>query len=399
MLVCFSSAGYSQTSFKEILSDQQNRTFGEIVELTDQYFQEKYPDLTAYDLSQGEHRDGEFVKYMRWRSFWKSRVKPDNSLYDLSNYQKIRQDAALQTRSNGLYDDLEWNNVSYDVDLGVQIGLGRTSSIGFHPTDPNTFYVGAAIGGIWKTTDGGQTYIPLGDELPYLAVSCIVVNQDNPDHLYIAISDRVWYGPPSIGVYKSTDGGETWSPTSLSFTFSNNVRIYWMEADPNDPNIMYVATSSGLFRTTDAFDTFETVNSGVVTDVKFRPGSSDVIYYVRRNPNRFYRSTDGGDSFEQLESFSGSGYLRLITTPLNPDKVYVSSDNKLHKSFNGGSNFTFTYDLTNAGVGDGIVMISPANEFVLFAGFFDMYRSEDDGLSFNQISHWLGQFQSAIDSC
>ena len=98
-------------------------------------------------------------------------------------------------RNNSALDNLEWTNISYTEDLGVQIGLGRTTSIAFHPTDTLTFYVAAPIGGVWKTTDGGKNYIPLGDELPYLAVSSILIDQENPDNIYIALGDHVWYGP------------------------------------------------------------------------------------------------------------------------------------------------------------------------------------------------------------
>lgn len=382
--------GFSQRSFQEILSENLTRNFGEIVAQAEQYFQNKYPGKTAFELSQGEHRDGEFVKYMRWRTFWKSRLEKDGTLADLSKYHRLNAGEELNFRSNGPYDDLEWANISYKVDLGVQIGLGRTNSLAFHPTDSNTFYVGAAIGGIWKTTDGGQSYIPLGDDLPYLAVSAILVNSSNPEHIYIAISDRVWYGPSSIGVYKSTDGGNTWQETALSFDFSNNVRIYWMEAQPGNPEVMLVGTSLGLYKTNDAFESINQIAVGSITDVKYKPGNPDTAYYVRTNPNRFYRSVDGGNNFDQIQSFGGNGYMRIVTTPLNPEKVYISRNNTLHKSLDSGTSFLTSVSLSSAGVGDGIVMISPMDEAVIYAGFFDMHRSLNDGFFFLQISHWLG---------
>ena len=385
-----SSMAFGQQSFSEILAANRNGSFLEIIQSAESYFADKYPDKSPFELTFGEHRDGEYVKYRRWREFWKSRLEREETLADLSKYHRLAESNELSSRSNGTYDDLEWSNISYANDLGVQIGLGRTSCLAFHPTDPNTFYVGAANGGVWKTTDGGFNYTPIGDDLPYLAVSSIIVNQDNPDQLFIAISDRVWYGPSSIGVYKSDDDGNTWEPTALSFDFSNNVRIYWMEADPNDPDIMWVGTSNGLYQTVDAFESVDSKAVGIITDVKFKPGDSEVLYYVRNNPNRFYRSQDGGETFSQIESFGGNGYMRIVTTALNPDKVYVSRDNVLHKSTDTGLSFPQNSNLSPANVNDGIVMISPANESSLYLGFFDMYHSATNGFTFNQISHWLG---------
>lgn len=75
--------------------------------------------------------------------------------------------------------------MSYEDYIVSQIGLGRTTLIGFHPSIATTFYVGAAIGGIWRTTDGGQSYTPLGDDLPHMAVNSIIVRQDASHILYI----------------------------------------------------------------------------------------------------------------------------------------------------------------------------------------------------------------------
>ncbi|MEO1259132.1 MAG: T9SS type A sorting domain-containing protein [Bacteroidota bacterium] len=381
---------YGQNSFKELLEAEGPLKFQDVVRQAEEYFAQKYPDVAPFALTHGAHRDGEYVKYQRWRNFWKSRLLKDGTLMDLSVAGRENTLSDGSHRASGLYDDLEWFNISYEEDLGVQIGMGRTSSLAFHPTDSLTFYVGTAIGGIWKTTDGGQSYIPLGDDLPFLAVSCIILNKDNPDHLYIAVSDRVWYGPPSIGIYKSVDGGATWEPAALTFNFSNNVRIYWMEADPNQPNIMWVGTSSGLYRTEDAFETVELIEFGSISDVKYRPGDSDVLYYVRRDPNRFYRSDDGGESFQLIQNFDSYSWMRIANTPLDPDKVYLTNDDLLHKSFDGGQSFPEVADFQNVNTGSGILMFSPKSDTMLYVGYFDMFYSPDDGNTFDQISHWLG---------
>ena len=190
LLLLFSTIIINAQNIREILSSGND--FNEIVAEADQYFKEKYPNTAFKQLAIGERRDGDFVKYQRWKAYWENSLTSDGKLADPSAYWRAKQSTGqLKSSLNSPYSDVLWTNISYEFYMDVQIGLGRTTSIGFHPTDPNIFYVGAAIGGIWKTTDGGQSYIPLGDDLPFMAVSSIVVDANNPNTIYIAISDHV----------------------------------------------------------------------------------------------------------------------------------------------------------------------------------------------------------------
>lgn len=290
-LVCTAVVLRSQNNLEEIFRSSQD--FHKIVSDAELYFANKYPGLSPWELSSGEHKDGEFVKFMRWRSFWKERLNPDGTLGDITaHFVKKDKEQGMEKTENP-YENVPWTNISYLGYIDDQIGLGRTTSLAFHPTDAGTFYVGAAIGGIWKTTDGGQSYIPLGDDLPFLAVSSIVVNQQNPNIIYIAISDHVWYGPQGIGIYKSTDSGSTWEPTGLEFSFGADVRIYWIEADPTDPQKMLAATSNGVYRTTDGFESAARVSTVSTFNLRFQPGNANIVYAGTRD-GRVMKSTNGG---------------------------------------------------------------------------------------------------------
>lgn len=386
VIACFFflfNASYAQSAFADIL--QSGAKFSKIVEQGDRYFADKHPGLTAKDLSSGEHRDGDYVKFKRWQSFWSGRLNPDGTLGDISAYGRKKQQQPTTNKQNNPYAAVPWTDINYTEYITVQIGLGRTTSVGFHPTDVNTFYVGAAIGGIWKTTDGGQSYIPLGDELPFLAVSAIVVDRVNPDIIYIAVSDHVWYGPQGIGVYKSTNGGTTWNPTSLSFSFGENVRIFWLEADPVNPGTIYAATANGLYRTTDGFATNDRVLSSNCFDVKLQPGNSATVY-VGTNDGRWLRSTDAGMNFSQLRDL-GSGSVLLGVTPLDDQKVYARHGNQLHKSADRGQTVfaTVTMEENNE-----VFAFAPANDEIILSGNYESYRSDNDGATFSATSQWLG---------
>ena len=381
---------FAQESLKEIFETQFDKSFNETCQLADQYFLGKATELDL-SLDELKFEDGEFVKYNRWKTFWKQRLTEDGYLADLSSYHRNKEE--IKSRSAGPLDDLEWNNISYTQDLGVQIGLGRTNSIAFHPTDTLTFYVAAAIGGIWKTTDGGLNYTAIGDDLPYLAVSCILVDQENPDNIYIATGDRVWYGPPSIGIYKSNDGGDTWEPTAYNVQFNNNIRVYWMAADPNDPNTMVMATSGAIVKTTDGWETFESKILGQFSDVKYMPNSSDTLYAVRSNANGLFRSVDGGENFSNALFVPGNQYKRLLTHDDTPSLIYVSANDVLYKSKDAANSFFEVVDITDSDTGDGIAMIAPQDTSKIYMGWFDVYQSQNGGKGIQQISHWLGDFQ------
>lgn len=378
--ICSLTFTQGQNSIQTILSNA--RSFDRAVEDAESYFQEKHPGLSPKQLCEGMHRDGDYVKFMRWQAYWAEHLNPDGTLGDIT---AVRRENA-GSRAAGDFDDLEWTNISYENYMGVQIGMGRTTSLAFHPTDPDIFYVGAAIGGIWKTTDAGQTYIPLGDELPFLAVSSIIVDQENPNTIYIALSDHMWYGPPSIGVYKSLDGGQTWGPTALSFEFTDGIRIYWMAADPSDSEHILVATEGGLYSTDDGFNTTEQVNDFNSSDVRFHPTNSSIVYQGLSNGDLF-RSSDGGDSFSFNEDI-GNGACRIVMSSSDSEKIFVRSANVLKKSFDAGLNFDSEITLPENGCA---VLLSPLDDEVVIAGNFEIYKSVDGGDDFEVQTHWYGQ--------
>ncbi len=384
LLTLSTNLTFAQESLETIFRSSSN--FEEIVAQAEEYFRKKHPNIPFKNLAQGEHRDGKFVKFMRWKSFWQHSLNPDGTLGDLSAHWHAERKASSRLEKNANpYANVMWTNLSYEDYIITQIGLGRTTSMAFHPTDANIFYVGAAIGGIWKTTDGGQTYTPLGDALPFLAVSSIVVDQSNPNTIYIAISDHVWYGPQGIGVYKSTDGGATWNPTALSFNFTDDIRIYSMVAVDGNPNKMFVATADGLYRTDDGFATVTKVNNVNSFDVRINPGNANIVYQGGNN-GEFYRSTNGGNSFSLVQDF-GNGGVYLAVTPLNASKVYARNGGTMHKSFNNGASFTATSNFSENGE---VFTFAPSNDNVIVSGNFETFRSTNDGASFSQTSDWLG---------
>ena len=172
-ILCLSLFAQAQVEFGKF---RYNGTlnFNLIKAQADSFFKE--PELLrAKPLSFEKEEDKDYFRYKRWEWYWKSRVNEDGSFPDL-----LEQSAIYNQYRNGVQAKTAsvvspWVNISQTSATGGYNGMGRLTSIAFHPTNPLIFWVGSPIGGIWKTTDGGFTYAPLGDGLPYCSVGNILV--------------------------------------------------------------------------------------------------------------------------------------------------------------------------------------------------------------------------------
>lgn len=330
--------------------------------------------------------DGEFRAYQRWKWYWKTRVDENGNFPDLAAAHAEVNQLFPQNRAAA---SSTWTNISQDVADGGYNGMGRTTCIAFDPNNANTYYVGAPIGGLWKTTDGGLTWAPLTDALPYVSVGSCVIDPTNTNTLYISVGDHEGWWKYSMGVYKSTDGGATWNATGLSWSLSQGRAISMLAMDPFNAAVIYAATSNGLYKTTNNGTTWNVVHSGYHNDIRFEPGTSNI--YATTNDywgsSEAYRSTDGGASWTQLTSFNTNyNYLRLAVTPANPAKLAIlnTSTNDLYVSTNYGSNLTVVGNCPE----DDVLLISPNNANIIYCGALFVNKSTDGGASWNQLTYW-----------
>jgi photosystem II stability/assembly factor-like uncharacterized protein len=215
--------------------------------------------------------------------------------------------------------------------LGPVNAAGRCLSIEVHPSDPNTAYAGFASSGIWKTADGGTTWTPLGDLLPSLAVACIEIDPGAPNRIWIGTGEG-WGNYDAIhgvGVLLSTDGGATWKTTGISSPMSQGCDVHELCYSATTGTLL-AATSNGLFRSTDGGVSFNAVVSGGRwLDVKRKKGSDGVVFATVKSwtNNGIYRSTDDGLTFTRLTSGLPStdiGNSRLALTSANSQRIYFA---------------------------------------------------------------------------
>jgi photosystem II stability/assembly factor-like uncharacterized protein len=376
---------------REIISNSYGKKgkkvfFNDIVNEAELFFKSKHPKLSKKQLSQGEHRDSDFIKFERWKHFWKYRLNSDGSLGDIS-YKNADNDFSRNAACSDSDHNVTWEPTNYNGNFGYQIDMGRVSSIGFHPTNPNTFYVGAAFGGLWKTIDGGNSYVNINDNLPHNSVADIIVSSKNPNRIFISLSDIVWYGPPGIGVYQSFDGGKSFTATSLSFSLQEGIRIYEMDVNPNNPAEFLVVTSDGLYRTTDYFETVsKVIHQKDIRAVKYSLSNDNV--YVGGAMGDYFLSTDSGASFTLKEDF-GYGQVRIaVSNVANSGYVALTNADMLNISSDHGDHFT-TKKLPEYNC---VVSFANNDDSKIIVGNFNCYMSKNYGDSFSATSHWLGNY-------
>jgi photosystem II stability/assembly factor-like uncharacterized protein len=228
---------------------------------------------------------------------------------------------------------------------------GRVDDIAVRPDDPHTYFVGFATGGLWKTTNNGTTFTPVFDTYGTHSVGALALAPSNPDILYVGTGEANNRQSSSFGegVYKSVDGGETFSHVGLRETQS----VARIVVHPDDPGVVWVAANGhlfgpnperGVFKSSDGGGTWDKVlyvdeNTGA-TDLVIDPSNPNTLFaamfehqrtaccFVGGGPGSgIWRSNDGGDSWTRVEE-SGlprgtMGRIALAMTPADPNVVYA----------------------------------------------------------------------------
>jgi photosystem II stability/assembly factor-like uncharacterized protein len=319
--------------------------------------------------------------------------------------------AALAAAPDGLVPDdlksLEWREV------GTAMPSGRIARFAVHPTDQRIIYAASASGGLWKTVNAGATWTPIFEKQGSVSMGAVTLDPKDPntvwlgtgeqnnvrsslygdgvyrskdggatwEHMglkdsrhigrilvhpndsntvYVAALGSLWGAGEERGLYRTRDGGKTWTRLLRPSQVTGVVEV---AMHPGNPNILYAATfqrerrqwsmigggsEGGLWRSTDGGDTWVRVGNGFPTTavgrvgVTFCPGKPDVMYATAVGPDGgTFRSTDGGNSWERRNKDIQSHwyYGEIFCDPMNPERIYVPTT-PLSRSDDGGKSFT-----------------------------------------------------------
>jgi photosystem II stability/assembly factor-like uncharacterized protein len=247
--------------------------------------------------------------------------------------------------------------VPYTDYYGTQAIIGRVNGAAFDPTAPGTYYIAAATGGIWKTTDSGTNWTPLSDGWPSLETSCIVMDPTNHLVLYAGTGDFDAQGYLGFGIMKSVDGGESW--TNLGKSQFGSCDVSAILVDPENPQIVTVATGRGdayygyVWRSTDGGSTWtevistSAVWSGLAMGAKSSSGQRYYYAFGLSSLPYFYRSADRGATWSVVTTpISGHAdygqILRVTASPTSPNTVYIVDPyyRNIYSSASAGASWT-----------------------------------------------------------
>lgn len=282
-------------------------------------------------------------------------------------------------------NNLELNKISGTSDLWTNLGpnaidmtssfvpywgkvSGRVRGLDVHPTDPNTAYLGAAAGGIWKTSNGGTTWLDKSGSLSRLTFGGIAIDPNNPNVVYAGTGEAIWFYNnvtyEGNGLYKTIDGGDNW--THITNGFGTQTQFSDIEVNPGNSNVILASLGSGnwnnafpnnegVWRSSDAGTTWtRTLNVQDAFDVAFHPSSSLLAYAAcgdQSSSSGFYRSTDGGVNWIQsntgLPSATSIGRMQFELSASSPLIIYllIYNDSALP-----GGRTTAAFKSTNGGV-------------------------------------------------
>jgi photosystem II stability/assembly factor-like uncharacterized protein len=239
------------------------------------------------------------------------------------------------------------NGQTYDQVNNTRVLVsGRVTCIATHTKNPQVIYVGAARGGIWKSTDGGITWYPKSDNEASLAIGALALAPSNPDIIYVGTGEgnlqlytQVYprnSSPDSFigaGVLKSVDGGDTW--TRQGDSIFKGAAFYTLAAHPANDQIAFAATSNGLFRTTDGGSTWvqmanglPTISSSIIAacDVAIDPSKPNTVY-VAFWGDGIYRSNDANSTAPRWTKLglpdNDISRIVLAISPSSPEKLFA----------------------------------------------------------------------------
>ncbi|HYV95827.1 MAG TPA: hypothetical protein VE967_00075 [Gemmatimonadaceae bacterium] len=297
---------------------------------------------------------------------------------------------------------------------------GRVTTVTGVPSQPKTFYMGVASGGLFRTTDGGENWVPITDgKVPVASSGRVAVAESDPNIIYYGTgSDGVRSNVSTgRGIYKTTDGGKTWDFAGLY----NAGQIGGLKIHPTNPNIVWVAAYGDIFKPSNDRGVYKSIDGGKTwkrtlyvsdstgaMDVELMPGNPNVVYAwmsrIERKPwtiisgsreGGLYKSTDGGETWTHITAglpneLIGKG--NIAVTAANPQRVYALIEARpgggLYRSDDAGQTWTampspaqmiwrpFYYTALGA---------DPTNADIVYGGAETFYKSADGGKTFTTL--------------
>ncbi len=318
--------------------------------------------------------------------------------------------ATAQPLTPSLLDGLHFRSI------GPAVTGGRIHDVEALPDDPATLYVATASGGLWKSVNKGTTWQPLFDDQPVSTFGDVALAPSNPDVVWAGTGEQQNRQSTSWGngVYRSTDGGRTWTHRGLDETrHIARVRVH-----PQDPDVAYVAAPGNLWKASEARGVYKTTDGGAswervlyvdsltgVIDLAMDPQAPGTLYAAAYQRLRrawgfngggpgsgLYKTTDGGATWTELTNGlpeGDKGRIGLALAASNPQVLYAivehADSSGVFRTDDGGASWRRVNRLNPRPMYYSHVVADPTDEDRVYVLAVEFYRSDDGGTTFRQM--------------
>ncbi|MEL6812685.1 MAG: hypothetical protein AAFP76_15250, partial [Bacteroidota bacterium] len=313
----------------QVLEDPTSATLPTEIENQDTYYQQL---LEAVDGDLTLLKGSGYLPYQRDRYFYEQRRKADGSTYLDERWELFKTLRSEANRMSG--PSANWTSIGpTDMDGHG----GRMISHAFDPLMADVVWAGSASGGLWLSENAGASWTPMTDAIPSTGVGAIAVNPTDGDMLIIGTGEG--YSPPSIaikggiGTFRSIDRGQTWLPTSFSYSMSAGVSVLKLAWHPTDVNIVWMAASNGLWKSEDMGQTWNAILSDgtnhqnfIFDDIIIQEDNPNIMFVSHENVG-VLKSTDGGNTFNLLDNgipTTDVNFISIDQCKTQPNVLYAS---------------------------------------------------------------------------
>jgi len=386
-------------AFSQGQSDANRINIWELMERRDLRLQEIDAIAKRFFDAVGRERGTGFKQYERWK--YEQQFHLDDNGYILPEGfdQQQYELAAPETQSS----TTGWTEVGpnyWNRTTSWNPGVGRITSIAVSPSSPNVIYICTPGGGIWKSTQGGNDWIPLADyDNSMMSMFAVAVHPSNPNIVYA--------GKSNGQVVRSTDGGFTWTAAATGAG-----TIWKITFHPTNSNIVFAVGTSGISKSLDGGTTFVRKSTLRAEDIEFLPSNPDILL---ASGTQIQRSTNGGETWITLGSGQGLNFTArtlVSVSPASPSRVYAvqasgSVFGRMLRSDDGGANFYVTvtgdpaagtnyfgYETSGKGTSgqagyDMAMTVNPNNADEVHIAGIICWKSTNGGTSFVPTTAWF----------
>ncbi|MFH1198517.1 MAG: hypothetical protein V1720_22630 [bacterium] len=341
--------------------------------------------------------------FQRERWFNEQRMYPNNYIPKDAYENALRQKEELRS-AKGFYYNRNGESLSFEpwTNIGPTPGYypsytnisSRIPTVQYDPQNPNIIYIGAAYGGVWKSTDGGSTWAAKTDNEESLSSGAIAIDPVNTNIIYYGTGEATYSGASYYGrgLLKSTDSGETW--TNIKSGLPSSSYFSRIVIDPSNTNSIFAALGyDGLYHSSDAGLNWSKILTGRCDDVVCTT-SGDTLYAVGNGVGYAY-SVNSGANFSTSSALSMGTRNHIAICKATPNVLYFAkysgSSVTVYKSTNSGSSFTQVSSSTDFNGGqawyDFYIHVNPLNSNYAYVGTIDVYRTTNGGTSFSNITN------------